>query len=128
MELMNTPRCSYLAALFPTEPGAGQSRTAAALLPDGRVLFTGGTDASGALATAEFFTPGASFSPGVSMLQARKNHTAVALRDRRVLVAGGTTLDGSFTNTAEVYDAFTNAWTSVSVAWSWPGRDIRLPY
>src|SRR2546429_211838 len=90
-----------LAALFPCHllPGASnvwiqagslaQARagSASALLPDGRVIFTGGTDASGALATTEFFTPDESFSPGVSMLQARSNHTAVVLRDGRVLVA-----------------------------------------
>src|SRR6478752_8221411 len=113
-----------LAALFPcnllqagsnvwTQAGIlmqARAGSAAAPLSDGRVLFTGGTDASGALATTEFFTPGASFSPGASMLQARTNHTAVVLRDGRVLVAGGTTIDGSFTSTAEIYDPSTNAW------------------
>jgi Flp pilus assembly secretin CpaC len=78
------------------------------------VLFTGGTDASGPLASTEFYMPDGSFDPGVPMLQARTNHTAVALQDGRVLVAGGTTIDGSLTNTAEIYDLNTNSWTAVS--------------
>jgi Galactose oxidase, central domain len=84
------------------------------LLSDGRILFTGGTGASGPLATTEFFNPNGSFSAGAPMQDARTNHIAVVLKDGRVLVAGGTTVGGSITNSADLYDASSNTWTPVA--------------
>jgi N-acetylneuraminic acid mutarotase len=90
-----------------------RSDTAAALLPDGRVLFTGGTGSSGPLTTTEIFNTDGSFSAGASMHDARASHTAVTLKDGRVLVAGGTTAGGAVTASAEVYDPGANTWTLV---------------
>lgn len=47
------------------------------------------------------------------MQEARTGHTAVVLKDGRVLVAGGTTSSG-ITNTAEIYDAAANSWTPIA--------------
>jgi hypothetical protein len=92
-----------------------RSGSAASLLTDGRILFTGGTGTNGPLATTEFFNTDGSFSPGAPMQDARANHTAVVLQDGRVLVAGGTTVGGGITNTAEIYDPSANIWTLVPV-------------
>ncbi|HEV2349701.1 MAG TPA: Ig-like domain repeat protein, partial [Terriglobia bacterium] len=82
------------------------------LLPDGRILVTGGGGAYGPLATAELFGAGGSFSSAPSMTFARTNHVAVVLQDGRVLVAGGTGAEGRATDSAEIYDPASNAWTS----------------
>src|SRR3954451_12707335 len=79
------------------EPRAG---SAAVLLSDGQLLFTGGAGANGALATTELFQPDGSFAPATPMQQARTHHTAVRLQDGRVLVAGGTDENGTVTNSA----------------------------
>jgi hypothetical protein len=77
---------------------------AAALLPDGRLLVTGGTGSNGATSSAEVFNPTGSFSNVAPMVHARSHHAAVALLDRRGLVAGGRASGGGTTNSAEVYD------------------------
>src|SRR5690349_6624968 len=87
--------------------------SAAVLLSDGQVLFTGGTGANGPLSTTETFKLDGSLAPGAPMRQARTHHVAVRLRDGRVLVAGGTVADGSVTNSAELYDPTSQTWTTV---------------
>src|SRR5438270_13644334 len=83
--------CLSLAVLVPDQsaqaassswtPGSSligpRAASAASLLPDGRVLFTGGIDASGALATTEIFNGNGSFSGSAPMHDARASHTAV---------------------------------------------------
>jgi hypothetical protein len=69
------------------------------LLPDGRVLITGGAAAGcgGAsmcypamLATAELYSPATGkFTATGSMKHTRGNHTATLLADGRLLIAGG---------------------------------------
>ncbi|MBI1984394.1 MAG: hypothetical protein HYS61_09365, partial [Acidobacteria bacterium] len=97
----------------PTPGPMAEARTgaASAALPDGRVLVSGGTGASGALASAELFYPDGSFYPAAPMLAARSGHTAVALKDGRVLVAGGVDAGESPTSSAEVYDPSANSWS-----------------
>src|SRR5215212_10919266 len=64
----------------------GQARTGAAAvqLPDGRVMITGGSGVSGALATAELFGSTGSFSDLANMSHGRSHHVSVALNDGRV--------------------------------------------
>src|SRR5207253_4027175 len=74
------------------------------LLPDGQVLILGGQTASGAVASAEVFSPSTnSFSavtPGLKT--ARVNHTATLLPTGIVLIAGGRNSSGILAST-ELY-------------------------
>lgn len=82
------------------------------LLPDGKVLISGGlgltADQQAVTSnTLEVFDPatGTSSAP-VAMSGPRRNHVAVALTDGRVLLAGGTTPEGNGQSTAsaELFD------------------------
>ncbi len=95
-----------------------RSNAAAVLLPDGRVLITGGTggaaQANSVLSTAELYDlRTGTFSNASPMFLGRSHHAAVLLKDGCVLISGGLTSSGS-TNESEVYDPSTNAWTIVS--------------
>src|SRR6266404_2921887 len=82
-----------------------------ALLPDGRVLVTGGDGASGPLASAEYLGAVGNLP---AMRTPRSAHITVALKDGRVLVAGGRTTGSSATDSAEIFDPETSAWTPVA--------------
>ncbi|MBK8096129.1 MAG: hypothetical protein IPK26_03430 [Planctomycetes bacterium] len=94
---------------------------AAATLNDGRVLFTGGLIAGGAVtATCEVWDPATNtFAPVADMLGVRAGHAAATLPDGRVMVAGGTInftdLTIAATNslaTTEIWNPATNTWTA----------------
>lgn len=76
-----------------TDPAEGRANHAAALLGDGSVLVTGGAGGPNgdvSLASAEIFEPRqARWSNAESLAQGRSGHTATALADGGVLVAGG---------------------------------------
>jgi len=76
----------------------------ATLLTDGTVLVTGGSDATGPLATAEIFDPATGmFTPtGGVMETARAGHTATLLTNGTVLVTGGSDATGPLA-TAEIF-------------------------
>jgi hypothetical protein len=96
----------------------------ATLLQNGTVLLTGGIDNTGlassgdSLATAELYDPNTgTFAATGSMASARANHSSTALLDGEVLVVGGLaniTLEGSVTNTAEIYDPNTGRFTAAA--------------
>jgi hypothetical protein len=87
----------------------------AVLLPDGRVLVTGGTNEGGVTASVERYSPTAGgFLATPSMENARANHTATMLEDGRVLVIGGIGSDGHAIASAELYDPSANAWTAAA--------------
>jgi hypothetical protein len=111
------------AGLPPTTIGAwtsasnlSQARTSAAsvLLPDGRILITGGDGGSGSLNSAEFFTANGTISSAIAMNVARSQQFAVVLSDGRVLVGGGNSSGGGTTNSAEIYDAAADSWTQTA--------------
>ena len=60
------------------------------MLPNGKVLVTGGFDGTNDLHTASLFNPGMwIWSSPDSMFRARSGHTAKVLPNGRVLIAGG---------------------------------------
>ena len=90
----------------------------ATLLLDGKVLVTGGvteeraTEATGV--NAELYDPSdGSWIPTIGLNSGRWEHTATRLFDGRVLVTGGTNLDGALAS-AELYDPMTNTWTTTA--------------
>ncbi len=100
-----------------TMTAARQGHTAT-VLPDGRVLLTGGTKNIGfraTLASAEIYDPGSgTFQTTGSMTTAREGHTATLLRDGRVLIAGGSPNGTSTTASAEVYDPRSGKFRAIS--------------
>jgi N-acetylneuraminic acid mutarotase len=103
---------------------AARTGHTATLLSDGRVLITGGTDGAPTLTanpypttlnSAEIYDPATNlFTPTAPMNSARAGHTAVALLDGRVLVAGGNENDITSLNSAEIYDPTAATWTLVA--------------
>ena len=112
---------TYPVLLDPTWSTTGglasaRSGPTVSVLPDGRVLVTGGSGGSTALATAELFDPPTGTWAAVgTMTSARQLHTATILADGTVLVAGGrvsrSTADTALAST-EVYDPTTGQWTA----------------
>ena len=88
----------------------GRTLTDAALLADGRVLVAGGLGDPGngggcctPLASAEVYDPSLrAFSSTGSLIAQRDSHTATALSNGRVLIAGG--FDGNALASSEIYD------------------------
>jgi N-acetylneuraminic acid mutarotase len=82
----------------------------ATLLPNGKVLVTGGSNGSTVLASAELYDPaGNTWSSAGSMASPRFNHTATLLPGGRVLIAGGDNGNDSLAS-AELYDPDGNTW------------------
>ncbi len=100
----------------PTVAPARRFMAAAAALGDGRVLVTGGFDqpfkygeSPRALNTALIYNPRTGeFTSAAPMKVPRARHAAVALRDGRVAVIGGTSQQP--TSSVEVYDPATDTW------------------
>src|SRR5207237_8598257 len=102
----------------PSTPGRGM-RTAryahtATLLTDGRVLVVGGNGSGFAhpqLASAEIYDPSTDAWTSVpDMSVARVEHTATALANGAVLVAGGADGD-NYWSTTEIFDPKAIRWT-----------------
>jgi len=101
-------------------PLSGRLYATATLLADGRVLIAGGLGLTpgpdghlSRLGTAEIFDPASgTFRGTISMIQTRRNHTATALPDGRVLVAGGYFDAICTTASAELFDPTTGTFSS----------------
>lgn len=90
---------------------------AGTLLPNGKVLITGGYATSGSPeSSAELYNPNSgSFTSTNSMSRGRSYHSSTLLDDGTVLIAGGYTANGSdgpYTNKAELYDPSTGNFSS----------------
>src|SRR5207247_2062615 len=86
-------------------PATARDRHTAILLPNRKVLVTGGYNGSG-LASAELYNlVSGTWTATGSLGTARYEHTATLLPNHKVLVAGG--FDGSALASAELYDPAT---------------------
>jgi hypothetical protein len=123
----NIPSVPQPLALEPTGPMArARSDHAAAALPDGRILVTGGWDGwrhetddrdcltCGMNETAETYDPATgTFAQIASPVRPRVNHTATALADGRVLLVGGQDAAGNMLGT-ELYDPASGRFTEAA--------------
>ncbi|HET6201164.1 MAG TPA: kelch repeat-containing protein [Planctomycetota bacterium] len=123
-------------------PRAGHAAT---LLPDGRVLVTGGTKGNAsfqvdtiidilnnALSSAEVYDPATGlFSPVAGMSQSKVGHASVLLDDGDVLVASGVAVTivigipvPSFSTVCQRFDPATNAFSAVGSLPAGTGRAL----
>jgi hypothetical protein len=86
----------------------------ATLLPDGRVLITGGYDANNnEQSSAELFDPASNtFAPTANMMNSRAGHSAVLLPSGKVLVVGGFATSSATSLPAELFDPASNMFTA----------------
>ncbi|AKJ01012.1 Branched-chain amino acid ABC transporter, amino acid-binding protein [Archangium gephyra] len=84
------------------------------LLPNGKVLVTGGHDASdGFISSAELYDPATgTWTAMAAMGTGRASHTATLLPNGKVLVAGGSGLDVALSASAELFDPATDSWSA----------------
>jgi hypothetical protein len=122
-ELYDPKTNSFTLTGRPTQQGTGNNSTAT-LLPDGRVLVTGGWIHNPqsypyvSVDTAELYDPATEqFSSAGKLTIARSSHTATLLQNGTVLLAGGLTQplavgdDEPLTATTEIFDPRTNTFS-----------------
>lgn len=90
----------------------------ATLLLNGKVMVAGGQGTAVYLDTAELFDPAdgpnGTWRTSVNRMNvARRSHTATLLPNGKVLVAGGY-FNGTYLQSAELYDPTTDTWTAVA--------------
>jgi WD40 repeat protein len=94
-----------------------RSSHTATLLPNGKVLITGGMSKNFPLSSSELYDPATGrFTASGDLLEARYNHSATLLPNGKVLIAGGTGsgANGSLDLTSlELYDPANGKFSSV---------------
>ena len=95
----------------------------ATLLPTGKVLLAGGLDANGSVvASCEIFDPTLQTYGSLyawNLKAARSGHRAELLPNGKVLVVGGVDATGASVDSAELFDAYDQTWTSLGTNPAW---------
>ncbi|WP_413582326.1 Kelch repeat-containing protein [Bdellovibrio sp. HCB288] len=99
----------------------GRYQAAAAVLPSGNVLLTGGWASTGSMtATTEIYNVTANtWSAGPSLSANRRAHGAISLPSGKILVTSGVTnltFPSIPAKTSEIYDQATNSWSMDPIA------------
>ncbi|MGC1521431.1 MAG: kelch repeat-containing protein [Steroidobacteraceae bacterium] len=114
-ELYN-PTANTFAAISASMTTAREN-FAAALLPNGQVLVTGGfNNNTPDLSSAELYDPvaGTFTALNAAMTSVRSAHTATLLQSGKVLITGGTDQTGNALNSAELYDPVAQTFTAIT--------------
>jgi hypothetical protein len=91
---------------------ARRSHTAT-LLPNGKVLVSGGYDGNSVLSSTELYDPATeTWTATGSLTSVRIYHKATLLPNGKVLVAGGTS--GGYTASVDIFDPATGTWTAAN--------------
>lgn len=86
----------------------------ATLLPNGKVLVTGGRHSNAGSSSAELYDPvTGTFTPTGSMREARRDHTATLLPNGNVLITGGWHTTSNSISGAELYNPITGVFTPI---------------
>ena len=83
-------------------PMSGRAGAASVLLPDGRVLLSGGSAGANILSSVELFSESGGFAAGASLNTPRTDHALALFADGSVLAVGGRSPEGS-TDTSEIF-------------------------
>ena len=95
------------------EMASVHSGHAAASLPDGGVLVTGGRDEHGPVSNIERYDPARNlWAPAGTLSDARWQHTTTLLPGGKILAIGGKSVTDSALATVEQYDPGTNSWAA----------------
>jgi N-acetylneuraminic acid mutarotase len=101
----------------------GRTGHTATLLPNGKVLVTGGANNGTKINSAELYDPSTNtWSYAASFTYARTAHTAALLQNGKVLIVDGILASSAGDPSAEIYDPATNKW-AVTGAIPKAGRD-----
>ena len=106
VEIMDTTKGGTLSDA--ASMGTARSSHTITVLPNGKILVTGGWDGAGVLNTAEIYTPAAgagSWAAAGTLGTTRFNHTATLLGNGTVLICGGQTSVAApaVSNTCDIY-------------------------
>ena len=127
------PTSNTIPWAYTTADGTGQSHVnrTATLLPNGKVLFVGGSDTPGSniyTTSNQLFDPSTGvWSATAKLIRAREGHTATLLNNGKVLVVGGSTLQANTngtTNTAVSASAELYVVSAAVPAWQATGSLI----
>jgi hypothetical protein len=114
-EVFSTSTGSW--AMTPPMLAPQQYRTPV-LLHSGRILVTGGWDATAGNAAEIFDAASGAWTAAASMIHDRYFHSATTLPSGQVLVAGGFPGEGGLTS-AEVYDPASDTWSATGTLGAW---------
>jgi hypothetical protein len=95
-----------------THGGGTSFETAATMLADGRVLYSGGNYPDATTRSRLYDPVARTWSGTGNMGTARRQHTLTTLPNGRVLAVGGRDSSGTYVSTAELYDPVTGTWTA----------------